>query len=64
MPVLAIILLAILIASFGFWDTLQALLGAVGVFVLIAILAVAAVAAGASALLRKGRRGITNRGER
>ena len=34
MPILILVLLAILIANVGFWDTLQARFGAIGVIVL------------------------------
>ena len=34
MPVLSVILLAVLIATVGFWDTLQAIFGALGVLIL------------------------------
>lgn len=34
MPILILVLLAVLIANVGFWDTLQAIFGAIGVIVL------------------------------
>ncbi|MEW5726277.1 MAG: hypothetical protein AB1918_00485 [Pseudomonadota bacterium] len=43
MPIVVILLLAILVGLFGFWDTLQAIIGAVAVVVL-AVLVAAAVA--------------------
>ena len=42
MPIIIILLLAALVATFGFWNTLQAILGAIGVFILLIVLAVAA----------------------
>ena len=46
MPIILIILLAILVAQIGFWDTLGAMLGAVAVLGLfIVILAAAAIIA-------------------
>lgn len=44
MPILLIILLAVLVAQIGFWDTLGALLGAAAVLVLFWIILVATVA--------------------
>ncbi len=43
MPILLILLVAILIAQIGFWDTLGAILGAAGVLVLFLLIAVAAL---------------------
>lgn len=56
MPIVVILLLAILVGMFGFWDALEAILGAVALVVL------AVVVAGGIALLvgvlalRRGRR--------
>ena len=44
MGILLFILLVVLVAVFGFWDTLGAVLGAAGVMVLVALLAAAIVA--------------------
>ena len=44
MPILLIILIAILIAQIGFWDTLGALLGAAAVLVLFWVILIATVA--------------------
>jgi hypothetical protein len=41
MPILILILLVILIAQFGFWDTLQAILGAVAMMVILWAIAIA-----------------------
>ena len=43
MPILLIVLVAILIAQIGFWDTLGALLGAVFAIVLFFVVLIAAV---------------------
>jgi hypothetical protein len=44
MPILLIVLVAILIAQIGFWDTLGALLGAVAAIALFFIVLIAALA--------------------
>lgn len=61
MPILAILLLAILVASFGFWDTLAAILGATGVLILMVLLAAGALAAGAVGLYRRTKRRLPRR---
>ena len=43
MPILLIILVAILIAQIGFWDTLGTLLGATALIVLFVLILIAAV---------------------
>ena len=53
LPLLFFILLIILIAQIGFWDTFGAVLGAVAMFVLFAVLAVAVVVVGLFAFARK-----------
>ncbi len=55
MPILLLILLAILVAQIGFWDTLGALLGAVGVVVLFVLILIAAVAVAGYLLFRRVR---------
>lgn len=52
MPILFFILLVILIAQIGFWETLGAVLGAVAMVVLFVILAVAVVVVGLLAFAR------------
>ncbi len=57
MPVLLILLLAFLVAQFGFWDTFTGILGGIGIIILMvltgaALLAVVAVLA----VKRLGRR--------
>ena len=44
MPILVFLVLVILIAQLGFWDTLAAILGGVAMIVLFVLLAVALVA--------------------
>ena len=46
MPILLILLIAILIAQIGFWDTLGDMLGAFGVLILFFVILAAAVAVG------------------
>lgn len=58
MPVIVILLVAAMIASFGFWDTVQAILGAVGAIILLVALAIAAVAATFTWLANRARRGL------
>lgn len=41
MPIVILVLLVILIAQFGFWDTLQAILGAVAMMVILWAIAIA-----------------------
>jgi hypothetical protein len=50
MPILIILLLAILIAQIGFWDTLGAILGGIAMVVLL-LLILAAIAALATVML-------------
>lgn len=45
MPLLILLLLVILIAQFGFWDTLEAVLGALAMIILLWALVVAIVVA-------------------
>ena len=45
MPIVILVLFIILIAQFGFWDTLQAVLGAVAMLFLFWLLVIATVAA-------------------
>lgn len=55
MPLLIIVLLAILIAQIGFWDTLSVILGSVLMLVLLLALVAAIVALGARAAMRRLR---------
>jgi uncharacterized membrane protein YkvI len=52
-PILLIILLAILVAQVGFWDSLAALFGAVGIVILFFLVLAAVVAIGAYLLFRR-----------
>lgn len=53
MPILLIVLLAILIAQIGFWDTLAALFGAVGIVILFFLVLAAAIALAGYLLYRR-----------
>jgi len=53
MPILILVLLIILIAQFGFWDTMQAVFGAVAMIVIFWLLVLALVAAVGRALFRR-----------
>lgn len=55
MPVLLFVILVILVAQFGFWDTVQGVLGAVGVLVLAGVLLVAAAGLALTLLMRRFR---------
>lgn len=56
MPILVIVLAIILVATFGFWDTLQAALGGILLVVVVAAVIVALLVAGVRAVLRsRGR---------
>ena len=57
MPILLFFILVILIAQFGFWDTLQGVLGAVGMVILLLALVGAAAWAGARIAYRRVRGG-------
>ncbi len=53
MPIIVILLLAAMVATFGFWATLKGIIGAIGVIVLLCFLAVLAVSFLAAWLLRR-----------
>ncbi len=55
MPILILVILIILVAQIGFWDTFTAILGAVGVIILLLLLAGALVVLTALYLLRRAR---------
>jgi hypothetical protein len=55
-PILLIVLIAILIAQIGFWDTLGAILGALGVLILFILVLGAAVALAGYMAYRRLRR--------
>ena len=57
MPVLLILLLAFLVAQFGFWDTFTGILGGIGIIILVTLTAGALlVVMGVLAVKRMGRR--------
>ena len=56
MPLLFFILLLILIAQIGFWDTFAAVLGAVGVMLLLILLAALLIGLTGYYLFRRARR--------
>jgi hypothetical protein len=55
MPILLFLILVIMIAQLGFWDTFQAILGGVAMLVLFVLLAVALLAVVAGLILRRIR---------
>jgi hypothetical protein len=54
-PILFFILLVILIAQIGFWKTLAAVIGALGMMVLLVVLVIAAVAVGGMVIASRMR---------
>lgn len=64
MPVVIILLLAALIATFGFWDTVQGILGAIATIVLIGILLAALAAAVIVIVYRRAKRRLGRQGRR
>jgi hypothetical protein len=56
MPILLFIILVILIAQLGFWDTFAAILGGVAMLVLFVLLAVAIIVLAGLLLVRRWRR--------
>lgn len=55
MPLLLFVLLAVLIAQFGFWDTFQGVLGAAAMLVLVIALVAAIIGFGGWYTLRRLR---------
>jgi hypothetical protein len=55
MPILIFIVLVILIAQVGFWDTFAAILGGVAMIVLFVVLAIALVVLAGMLLIRRMR---------
>jgi hypothetical protein len=55
MPLLLFLILVVLIAQLGFWDTFQAILGGIAMLVLLVILAIALVAVAAALIVRRMR---------
>ncbi|HEX6114349.1 MAG TPA: hypothetical protein VFZ10_18780 [Geminicoccaceae bacterium] len=56
MPILLFIILVILIAQIGFWDTFAAILGGVAMLVLFVLLAIALVVLAGILAVRRWRR--------
>lgn len=56
MFIVIVLILAIMIAQIGFWDTFGATLGGVAMIVLLAVLGIALLALLARAALRRARR--------
>jgi hypothetical protein len=56
MPIILLIIIAVLIAQIGFWDTLGAILGAAAVLVLFVLLLAAAAGIAAYLMFRRARR--------
>lgn len=61
MPILIFLLLVALVATYGFWDTLQAILGAIGVIILLWVILVAALGAIGAWLFGRSRRRLGGR---
>lgn len=55
MPIVLFLILVVLVAQFGFWDTFQGVLGAVGVVVLLVALLIAAGAVGVGMVMKRMR---------
>lgn len=53
MPFIIILLLAILVAQFGFWDTLSGILGGIGILILVILTGIALVAVAAAFTMRR-----------
>lgn len=53
MPILLFVVLVILVATFGFWDTLSAIFGAALLAVLVVLLGIATVGLGAYLLIKR-----------
>lgn len=58
MPILILVLIAVLIAQIGFWDTLGALVGATAMIVLLILLTVGVIALSVRAWFAKIRGGM------
>ncbi len=58
MPLLLILLIALLIAQIGFWDTLGAVIGAVALLILFSLLLAGTLAVAALLVFRQAKRRI------
>ncbi len=61
MPIIILLILAALVATFGFWDTVQGILGAIGVVILLVVLFAALLAAIGALLWRRAKRRLSSR---
>lgn len=61
MPLLVILLIAAMVASFGFWDTVQAILGAIGAIMLVVALGIGVIVAMAAWLASRAGRSLRGR---
>lgn len=61
MPIIILLILAALVATFGFWDTVQGILGAIGILILVVVLFAALIAVLGSVLWRRGKRRLSGR---
>ncbi|HEU4476845.1 MAG TPA: hypothetical protein VFR71_09165 [Methyloceanibacter sp.] len=53
MPIIILLLIAALVATYGFWDALQAILGAIGVIIVLFLLFAALIAGTVAWLLKR-----------
>ncbi len=58
MPILLLILLVVLVAQIGFWDTLGAMLGAVALIILFSLILAGALGVAALLVFRRAKRRI------
>lgn len=56
MPIVILLLLAALVATFGFWDTVQGILGAIGILILVVLLFAALAAVLVAMLWSRAKR--------
>ena len=56
MPFIVVLLLALLVIQFGFWDTFAGILGGVGIIFLVVLTAAAALVLAGMLALRRTRR--------
>ncbi len=56
MPILVILLIALLVAQIGFWNTLGAIFGAIGVIILAILIVIALIVAIGLMMMRRASR--------
>lgn len=61
MPIMILLILAALVATFGFWDTVQGILGAIGILIFVVVLIAVLIAALGWMLWRRGKRRLSGR---